>query len=306
MRLLMVSDSHIRSKGPSSRVDDYGRTAVKKMAYVASLAIQLDAQIVHLGDVFHFKDPARTPYHLIDKLYREIDFGNKTPWVVAGNHDLQSSGMLSLHKQPLGILEILGIVRIPRESIVVGDVAFHFVHYTPAMELYLSTSPDIKIIQGKLNVLFTHAHITPTGAYDSLSYSNLLAHLSEFDYVFYGHMHRTWGMHDKMGLKIMSIPSLMRSSIASVSADELPRVVVFDTDSGEAIICPVPHEPHLTVFNITGHRLNKDRSDKLDKFVQSLTSMNIKSNSIIQALQEMRPNIRDEVYKELVGYLGEF
>ncbi len=85
MRLLYISDSHIKGVNPSSRKGNYYQDVMKKMSEVISLSKELKVDgVLHGGDLF---DSNKVSNLIVDDFVDKVEEAGIMWYVVPGNHD---------------------------------------------------------------------------------------------------------------------------------------------------------------------------------------------------------------------------
>lgn len=118
LRILYLTDTHLRGTAPASRTDDFAAAVKAKLAEVVGLAESLNAAaVVHGGDLFDLPEPG------VGQVgeYLEILSRIHAPlFVVPGNHDIYGHNPSTLPRTLLGLLARVGVVRIlGREPVIV-------------------------------------------------------------------------------------------------------------------------------------------------------------------------------------------
>lgn len=122
LRLLYVTDTHIRGTTPRSRTDDFVDALRKKLNEVVDIAERekVDA-VLHGGDLFDRPDLSPAVVRDFARLLRRL----KVPiYVVAGNHDVFGHNPDTVDRTMLGLLDAFGTVRLirPGEKILLEGV----------------------------------------------------------------------------------------------------------------------------------------------------------------------------------------
>ncbi|GIM47163.1 exonuclease SbcD [Collibacillus ludicampi] len=110
MKLLYITDTHIRATSPANRTDDFIETLKAKFREVGHLAQmhEVDA-ILHGGDFFDIPNPSLAICGDFVALMKEW---GKPIYGIAGNHDLFGHNPDTLSRTMLGFINRLGIVRL--------------------------------------------------------------------------------------------------------------------------------------------------------------------------------------------------
>lgn len=119
IRLLYLTDTHLRGTNPACRQDDFPTTLEAKIREVGQIAHrhQVDA-VIHGGDLWDSPLPALAVASRFLTVWREA-LGSIPLWVVPGNHDLLGQNPALLHRTMLGFGASLGLYRIlGREPVI--------------------------------------------------------------------------------------------------------------------------------------------------------------------------------------------
>jgi DNA repair exonuclease SbcCD nuclease subunit len=269
LKLLLFADAHLRAKGPPSRIDDYPYAILGKIAFVRDLAEQygVDATIF-LGDLFHFKDPSRTPPWLLSAAIRVFRSFPTPPYILLGNHDLQSGGVVSLGRQPIDVLLQAGVVaRVARTYF--KSHALTFLDYDSLVALQfdgLLPSPE----PGMVNILFTHLDMGVLGSDSVVAYDQLCGR--GYDMVFNGHMHKRVAPRDIGATRLFQVPAIARPAIPQ-EGEERPCVVYVEDSRVDLI--EVPHRPTSEIFRLEEASDARDSQSEIAAFVAQVSALNL-------------------------------
>ena len=301
MKFLYFADPHLQPKGPASRKDDYAASILCKLEQIAEIARDEKVdQVFCMGDLFHHKDPGRTPPWLLIRMMEILTKFRPPVFIILGNHDLQSAGPASVLRQPIGILIKAGFLYYQEEPYEIGNYLFHPFHHLPKMKDALRHHTPA-ISKEHKNVLLTHADITPTGRYGTVAYSELVNW--GYNYIFYGHMHELLPVHMLLNPKIVCVPAVARGSIPTIDTLTPPAIVIHDTDEDAFRFIELEHIPADELFRFDEHELKKIAKQDLEQFVATADSLQLKTTSIATALATLEQELDPDVYSLLVEYL---
>lgn len=113
LRLIFVTDPHVRGTSPQARKDNYLTAICEKLRFVVGLANQYSADgptaLICGGDLFDSPD---TAYSVTAMLAEILKASLVDILCVPGNHDLYGYNPETLSRTPLGLLARLGIVQL--------------------------------------------------------------------------------------------------------------------------------------------------------------------------------------------------
>lgn len=290
MNIVIVSDAHLRSKGPPSRKDDYQTSILTKLEYSLQYAVERDAIWVFLGDLFHFKDPSRTPISLIMRLYYILQSHSCQKYVIAGNHDLQSAGMSIIHHQPLGLLTAVGVLSSPDEIEHAG-FRIRFLNFDPRFVI----DPHL-MDAGDADILMAHLPARSNPYEGEISYG-ALADLG-YSLIFFGHTHEEFNITRVKNTGIVRVPSISRVSIPTADPQIKPAFVYVSAIGIQEVV--PPYASGVDIFDFEKHEVSKLLTEELGDFVTSARNLNLVSISVRDNLEAMRNTLEVEVYEELL------
>lgn len=301
MKFLYFADPHLQPKGPPSRKDDYAETILWKLAQISVIAKREKVdQVFCLGDLFHHKDPNRTPPWLLVRTMEVLSTFGPPVFMVMGNHDLQSAGPATVPRQPVGVLIQAGLLYYQEEPYEIDNFLFHPFHHLPKMKDALRHHTPAISAEHK-NILLTHADISPTGRFETVAYSEMVNW--GYDYIFYGHMHELLPVHMLMKPKIICVPAVARGSIPTTDTRTPPAIVIHDTDDDGFRFIELEHMPQEDLFRFEEHELKKITKRELEQFVATADSLQLNTTSIASALAQIKGELDTGVYSILVEYL---
>jgi hypothetical protein len=106
------------------------------------------------------------------------------------------------------------------------------------------------------------------GQTDYSQADKLLKDHPEYDLIITGDNHQRVIARDQRGRAVINMGSMMRSTIAQTAHE--PGIAIFDTETRELTIVPIPTQPAEKVFAVEKVAVEKERNEKLDLFVNSL------------------------------------
>ena len=306
MKIGICGDQHWTNSKPANRIDDYEATVLRKLDWEISTCVERGCvAMVFPGDLF---DSYKVPYGLTQKVIQRFRAGEKYYTMdsvcVFGQHD-QRYHTLGTENTPLGVL----LAAVP--SLVLLDD-------TPAMTLEgnervhwygASWGQDIPVPRNKLmyNILVMHKMVIGDkklweGQTEYSEASKLLKDYPDYNLIITGDNHQRVIARDQRGRAVINMGSMMRSTIAQTEHE--PGIAIFDTETSELTIIPIPVQPAEKVFSVEKVAVEKERNEKLDLFVNSLQQgegvekMDFTANlaSFVQANKE---EITDGVIKEM-------
>ena len=113
MRIVWCTDIHLADRPPRGRVDDYAASIFEKLRQVAQIAGKVKAAAVVMGgDIFHVKAPIRNSHDLVRRAVEAFRGFPCPVWTILGNHDVLFAERAMYTRQPVGVLEACGAMKI--------------------------------------------------------------------------------------------------------------------------------------------------------------------------------------------------
>lgn len=110
MKLLFLTDTHIRGNTPENRLDNLSETLKAKLSEVVEIADQYGVDyILHGGDFFDIASPSLAMTGDFLEIFKKF----KVPiYAISGNHDLFGSNLVTLPRTLLGFIARLGFIKL--------------------------------------------------------------------------------------------------------------------------------------------------------------------------------------------------
>ena len=253
MHLVYMTDIHITSRNPRSRMDNYKESILRKLAYVGDFAKSLNAPVLCGGDIFHTADVSNSLVSETIKVIRQHFDAPITS--IAGNHDLFGNNLQTLPKTSYGLLEASGCLYNlrPREAKTIKESrngkwvdAVTICGYPSSYDLpdtadaylcrpadkYPTGVPLIQLIHGAL-----YDRIPDNFPFAAVSVSELDVDENAADVVLAGHIHSGFPvtMSSTTG-RIFANPGALGRLTTAVSDVNLSvKVAVITIENGEEV-----------------------------------------------------------------------
>jgi len=280
---LFRTDVHVADKSPVSWKGDYPAEIWANLRHVGVLAKRHEVQaVLDGGDYFHVKAASRNPHSIVTlsaAIQKEYPCST---WCVEGNHDIAHNNLLTIEKQPLGVLYASGVFQHLREQVFEDGslrVRVVGVPYNPHRSL-----AELREIKKQLgdNFLIAVVH--------ALAGPNPPASVEDFfgesvfkyaDLVFpdgpdlwcFGHWHKDQGIVALDGGGIfVNLGAVSRGALIRENLERIPKVALIEVTPEGITTTALPLEvlPASEVFDLE----RKDRQDEqvrvIDQFVLKL------------------------------------
>lgn len=264
MKILYITDSHLKDKNPVCRKDDYPTAIIGKMRDAVNLANEHKAHLVHGGDLF---DSPRISFALFYRLWSVLQsYWRKPMQIVVGNHEWKGSWDEWSGKSPLAILQLAGIAKLYPEELVWNADGFviHSVHK------HIVDKP----------VLWEHTLMS-----DYAGPGNIVL-ISDY-HPQQGHIIKKLG---KKKVHFISPGAMARGSRAETDITRTPCAALIDIEWPEIEVSFVPLPSALPAGDVYNERVEDTVAEKrqsFDEAVQHLKSLakQIKVCSVLDVLE---------------------
>lgn len=234
MKLLFFTDTHIKSRNPKSRIDNYEQSIYDKIEEIKNISINenVDA-ILHGGDLF---DKADVDIKTASKFGKLLQTFPKKIYIISGNHDIYGYNQNSVERAMIGLFDSLDILEliqkdkpvfIQKDGITVqisGEPYCHDIdssdksHYKPARDKNVD-----------YHILMIHGFLLYKKFIDQIEYTLIDQIMdTDCDIVLSGHYH-TGFKTVKVNGKYFSNPgSIARMTNTESEKKRKPKVLIIE------------------------------------------------------------------------------
>lgn len=279
MRLLYLTDTHIRGTSPRSRTDDFQETIRQKLKEVIEIADREQVDFVlHGGDIFDRPNLSPAVVREFARLFRRF----RVPvYAVAGNHDIYGHNPSTIDRTMLGLLDAFGTlellsegkrVRLEKDGLVVQLSGQPF-HYDldkrdPALDYAVENE-----IGAKYCIHMVHGMLVDRALPDGVAYTMVDQVWSDsVDILLTGHYHAGFPVQHRNGRYIVNPGALARINNHPSEISRMPRVVLIELGEGIHIrLIPLSSASKgETVLDRSYIEKAAYRQEKLASFVQQV------------------------------------
>jgi len=297
MRILILSDCHLRDTNPRNRQDNYYQTGLDKLDWCFGLAkINKCSFVLQAGDL---TDNPRSSYRLISAILNLLHKHNVKVYSITGQHDRRH------HTSDLS--------NVPMTVLQTNFNKFELLNSNPIctdnLNIYGSSFGEEipKILdKDKFNILVTHRMVIGEdklweGQESCVTARTLLAK-NKFNLIVSGDNHQFF-TSEYQGRHLLNLGSLLRSTSAQI--DHKPKVAIFDTDTNTYELFDVPIKSAPIVFNLDEIKSKNKialETDKIKEYISLLSNKDEKTTyDYVNNLHEfMEQNQTNDVVKEIV------
>ncbi|MCG0313522.1 MAG: metallophosphoesterase family protein [Calditerricola sp.] len=280
MKLLFVTDTHIRGTTPRNRRDNFPETLKTKLIEVMEIAAahRVDA-IIHGGDVFDRPDLAPAVVRSFASVLRDAP---APIYAVAGNHDVYGHNPETVGRTMLGLLDAFGTVRLlhPGEPVrlekggVTVQLSGQPFHYDIDRRDPLLDYRPADRAHADVTVHVAHGMVTDKPLPGGVPYTLLdtLWGPDAPDVLLTGHYHAGFGARKREGKWIVNPGALSRVNNQLAEVQRMPQVALLTVGAGIDVellplSCARPGEEVLDRHYVEQAAY---REEKLTRFVQQV------------------------------------
>jgi DNA repair protein SbcD/Mre11 len=241
MRLLYVTDTHIRGMAPRSRTDDFQETMGRKLQEVIEIANRekVDA-VLHGGDVFDRPNLSPAVVRKFAHLFRQFAV---PVYAIAGNHDMYGHNPTTIDRTMLGLLDAFGTLRLIGEgekillkkdgvTLQLSGQPFHYDldKRERKLDYYLEKEPG-----ADYSLHMVHGMLVDRALPNGVPHT-MIGELWEFehqvDVLLTGHYHLGFPIQHREGKYIANPGALARIHNHPAEISRMPQIVQLDFTEG--------------------------------------------------------------------------
>lgn len=314
MRLLYLTDTHIRGSNPQNRTDNLPQTLKDKLIEVLQMASQYQVDyILHGGDFFDTPSPSLAVTGEFLELFRECPV---PLYAISGNHDLFGANLNSLPRTLLGFIARLGFINLLEP----GQPVYLDKH---GLRVQLTGQPyhydidrrecglDYMIKKAGADIAIHMVHGMLASKKDFPGDLTLIEQITgtEADITLSGHNHLGFGVIEQEDKSFVNPGALVRLSNHRSEMTRCVQVVLINLDGKKAVCSLLPIKcarPGHEVLDRTKAEEKAALQIKIDTFAQEIKQasdmerMNVKNiiGQIIESLGES-PQVREEALRRI-------
>lgn len=311
MKLLYLTDTHVRGTTPKNRKDNLPETLEKKFKEVGRIVKDYEVDyVLHGGDLFNRPDISVS----IVGTFASILNSFKVPiYIVCGNHDVYGHNPDTINRTMLGLLGALNVVRIINEDDIIYlnkngiKVQLTGQPYTYNIDNELSKSKYIvKDVQDDVDyaIHMVHGMLLNKPFIKGIPYT-LIDDIKDTkaNITLSGHYHSGFGIINANDRYFINPGSLIRVTNSLIEIDRMPKVALIDLskDIKIELIQLKTAGDGVDVLDREEIENHIFKSERLFEFKQSIdTAVNFEKLEINEILMEVSTaqGVSEDVKKE--------
>lgn len=253
MKLILLSDPHLTSKQPRSRLDNVLSTSLKKIEYVFRYANRIKAHILCSGDLSNTSRDILLLFKLISIITKYSNVKLLNIW---GQHEQSNRNK--------NVPTLLGILLRAKLITILNNKNQYKIDNTNIYGCGWKEKIP-KVISTKNNVLVIHAPIAIKPLWQGHQYysaERFLEKNDEFDLILCGDIHRSF-LISKEDRIICNTGPMMRLDATKYNLTHKPKFYIYDTETKKIQIKIIPHEESNVVLNTNHLEFNNKEEESL-------------------------------------------
>ncbi len=309
MKILFLTDTHLRSSNPKNRKDDFQKTLENKLEEIAQIVDEHEIDfVIHGGDLFDRPD---TSVLTVTKYANIIKKIKKPIYIISGNHDIFGLNPATLDRTMLGLLgnlNFLNIIRdddkiiLEKENIRVQVTGKPYTYDIDSnVSNYILESVDSNC---NYSVNIVHGMLLDKPFIKGIPYTLIDDILeTEADITLSGHYHAGFGIIFRNNKYFINPGSLVRITNSLKEIERIPQVAIITLNKDISIeLIPLKvAKSGDEVLDRTELEKNIYRNERIMEFKQTIDSaLNFEKVDINDILIEVAisENVNDKVKEE--------
>jgi DNA repair exonuclease SbcCD nuclease subunit len=263
---IITSDWHLRSQRPRCRLDDnWLETQKTALTHIATYAENYKADVIVIGDIFHStNETTNEVIGLVQEFASILEKKKRRLYILAGNHDLPQHNIENIYRSAFNILlNSKNIFHL--DQIKINDGKFEYSSSKiSAANFGADENFDADIVFKHILCFPENEKIPPSDKI--VKPSELFAQFKNARYIFTGDYHRQFVFNKGKTKKLVNPGCLLRQAADMI--DYEPSVILFDFETGEYEVCPIPDDEKL----VTDEYLEREeeRNQRIEAFIERI------------------------------------
>ncbi|HOK63610.1 MAG TPA: metallophosphoesterase [Soehngenia sp.] len=280
MKILFLTDTHLRSSNPKNRKDDFQETLEEKLIEIAQIVDENDIDyVIHGGDLFDRPDTSVLTVTRYANIIKRI---KKPIYIISGNHDIFGLNPATLDRTMLGLLGNLNFLNIIRDGdkiilekdnirVQVTGKSYSY-DIDSSISNYILDSVDSNC---NYSINIVHGMLLDKPFITGIPYTLIDDILeTKADITLSGHYHAGFGVISKNNKYFINPGSLVRITNSLKEIERIPKVAIITLDQSISIelISLKVAKPGYEVLDRTELEKNIYKNERIIEFKQTIDS----------------------------------
>lgn len=271
MKFVFITDPHLSSTTPVSRIDNFTETSFKKMEYVLGVCKDIGAILLIGGDLFSTPTQPDWVKNRLKSLI--LQYGVKVI-SIPGNHDLLYYNVGYMERtsyQSLIAPEVIEDIEMFPNGAKVGD--YTILAHRFGVEFPVVDSPN--------TIILSHCFYD-YGMGDKLHVSKQEVFRSKAKFVCFGHDHNQYPLENNNGTIVVRPGALTRGTSHTENRVRVVSYALIDTEEEKVTYVPIPFALKFEEVFREKYEVKKDRVpvtfDEIQRFIDELRNAKLEVN----------------------------
>jgi len=280
MKILFLTDTHLRSSNPKNRKDDFQETLEEKLIEITQIVDENDIDyVIHGGDLFDRPDTSVLTVTRYANIIKRI---KKPIYIISGNHDIFGLNPATLDRTMLGLLGNLNFLNIIRDGdkiilekdnirVQVTGKSYSY-DIDSSISNYILDSVDSNC---NYSINIVHGMLLDKPFITGIPYTLIDDILeTKADITLSGHYHAGFGVISKNNKYFINPGSLVRITNSLKEIERIPKVAIITLDQSISIelISLKVAKPGYEVLDRTELEKNIYKNERIIEFKQTIDS----------------------------------
>ena len=286
MRVLYITDTHLTSKTPASRTDNYELTTYKVLLEIKKIIQEKNIDIIiHGGDMFH--TPKVSLKYAGNVAQILLSYGIPI-YVVPGNHDIFGYNKNTIDQTMLGLFANLGVVNLlDRDNPLFLDIG-NCTLSIEAQEYYGDIDKgninDFNITNNLADykILVYHGMLLDKPFFEGVPHTLIKDVNTDANLVLAGHYHDGFKAQSVNGTFFLNPGATIRVESSRI---DNPKITMFDFDEINGTIVPTCKylyiqcaKPREEVFDLKSKAITQKENTELEILKNEIDKLSLTSN----------------------------
>lgn len=312
-KIAFISDIHMDSVTPNSRIDDILETACVKLNDIYDKCVERNVKAVFCeGDILNRISEPYIVINLLGNILNKFRDAGIKVYSICGNHDILRNNLENIERSPIQTLFTFGVmthINLSNRVIINDSMLITPVDYT---EFPVKADKTYRT-----NVLLAHMFFNANKFMSDDKHNITSKNLKEwgYDVVILGHDHTEYPTIIDEGTIVVRHGSLIRGTAHSYNFNRHPNFLVFNDlnnitlDTIEKVV--VEHKPYKDV--VSNYVLNKKNEgtisglqDVLSNLADKLTMSSEEDSDRILDIIKSDEKLPNEVRLQILQYINQY